>query len=125
MWFKVRTLKNSIRYAWNGIRYVFRNEQNFRLQVIASFAVILAMIFFQVRALEAVALTLVIVAVLVLEIVNTVVEKFIDLLKPRMHHYSGAIKDMMAAAVLLAAIGAVVIGVLIFYPYVNSTLFGL
>lgn len=81
--------------------------------------------FFQVRALEAVALTLVIIAVLVLEIVNTVVEKFIDLLKPRMHHYSGAIKDMMAAAVLLAAIGAVVIGVLIFYPYVNSTIFGL
>jgi diacylglycerol kinase len=113
----LRTLKNSFRYAWNGIRSILAQEQNFRIQVALSIVVVIAMIAFQVRLSEAVVLILVIMFVLILEILNTVVEYFIDLLQPRLHHYSKVIKDMMAAAVLISAIGAFIIGVLIFYPY--------
>ena len=47
-----------------------------------------------------------------------VVEKIVDILRPRIHSYVEIIKDMMAAAVLIASIGAAIIGVLIFYPYI-------
>ncbi len=100
------------------MRSILAQEQNFRIQVSLSLLVIIAMIGFGVRLSEAVVLILVIMFVLILEILNTVVEYFIDLLQPRLHHYSKVIKDMMAAAVLISAIGALVIGSLIFYPYV-------
>lgn len=117
MWIRLRTLKNSFRYAWKGVKTVFQNEQNFRIQIAISVIVIFAMLGFHIRALEAVALILMMLVVLILEILNTVVERFIDILQPRLNHYSAKIKDMMAAAVLLAAIGSCIIGFLIFYPY--------
>ncbi len=79
--------------------------------------VILAMIFFRVTISEAIVLTMMIVFVLVLEVVNTIFEKFVDILKPRLHNYVGIIKDMMAAAVLLAAVGAVAVAIMVFLPY--------
>lgn len=66
---------------------------------------------------EAIVLTMMIIFVLVLEVVNTIFEKLVDILKPRMHSYVGVIKDMMAATVLLAAVGAVVIALMVFIPY--------
>ncbi len=118
MWFRLKTLQNSFKYAWKGFRYTFRNEQNFRIQIVIALVVIILMFVLQVRAIEAVALIFMIIAVLVLEILNTILEYFVDLLKPRLHHYSQIIKDMMAAAVLLTAIGAIIVGAIIFYPYI-------
>jgi undecaprenol kinase len=117
-----RTLKRSMQYAWKGLRYTFKNEQNFRLQVWIAVVVIILMIALPVSQLEAVALIFVISAVLILEILNTVVERFIDLLKPRLHHYSEIIKDMMAAAVLLTSLVSAAVGILIFYPYIAELL---
>lgn len=102
--------------------YTFRNEQNFRLQNLMGVLVILAMVFFRVTPAEAVALIFMIVAVLVLEILNTIVERFIDILKPRLHDEVAIIKDMMAAAVFLAACGSIVVGFIIFTPYVIALL---
>jgi undecaprenol kinase/diacylglycerol kinase (ATP) len=116
----MRTLINSLRYAFKGLSYAARNEQNFRIQLFVSALLIAAILFFGVSALEAVALLLMALIILILEILNTVVEKFIDLLQPRLHHYSKIIKDMMAAAVLLAAVGSVIVGALIFYPYIAT-----
>lgn len=55
---------------------------------------------------------------LVLELVNTIVERFADLLEPRIHPYVHVIKDLMAATVVVAAASAVIIGFMIFLPYV-------
>lgn len=122
MWNQMRTVVKSFRYALKGFLYAFRNEQNFRIQTIAAVGVLLAALFFRVKPWEAVALTGMVVAVLVLEIANTVIERFIDLLKPRMEHYSGVIKDLMATAVLLTAFGSSVVGLIIFVPYIVSFL---
>lgn len=78
------------------------------------------MIGFQVSRLEAVAIVFVLTAVLVLEVINSVVERFVDLLKPRLNQYSEIIKDMMAAAVALTSLGAAIVGFLIFMPYITS-----
>ena len=121
-YFRPRAFVKSLRYAGQGLRYVIKQEQNFRLQLMIAGLVIVALVMFSVRAIEAIALILVIMFVLILEILNTVLEYFIDLLQPRLHHYSKVIKDMMAAAVLLASCSAISIGILIFIPYIRELL---
>ena len=113
----VKNLGKSFKYAANGFAYVFKHERNFRIQVVAAVLVIILMIVFPLRTLERIALSLVITFVLVLELINTIMEKIVDILKPRIHHYVEIIKDMMAAAVLIASVGALVVGLLIFWPY--------
>lgn len=115
--FKLATLRQSFGYALRGLRSIWQHEQNFRIQTAIALVVVVAMIFFRVTLGEAIILTMMIVFVLVLEVVNTIFEKFVDILKPRLHLYVGVIKDMMAAAVLLAASGAVAVAIMVFIPY--------
>lgn len=110
-------LVRSFRYAFRGVSHVFREEQSFRTQIVVALIVLILALFFHVKIWEAVALILVIIMVLVLELINSIFERIVDVLKPRMHPYVEAIKDMMSATVLLASLGAAIVGILIFYPY--------
>ncbi|OGH69261.1 MAG: hypothetical protein A2754_00185 [Candidatus Magasanikbacteria bacterium RIFCSPHIGHO2_01_FULL_47_8] len=103
--------------AWHGLKYVFNTEQNFRIQVIASLFALGASIYFPLHAWEVVLIILLIVMVLTMELLNTALEKFSDLLKPRLHHYVGVIKDIMAGAVLLTSLAALLVGLIIFLPH--------
>ncbi len=116
----VKNFGKSFQYALRGFVYVFQHERNFRTQVLAATLVILLMLIYPLRTWERVTLSLVITLVLVLELINTIFEKIVDILKPRIHHYVEIIKDMMAAAVLIASIGAVVVGLMIFLPYITG-----
>ncbi|MCH7492371.1 diacylglycerol kinase family protein [Patescibacteria group bacterium] len=113
----IRKLGKSFRYATRGIWYVFKNEQNIRLQILVSIGVIFLMIYLRVSLWQAIILILVIASVLVLELINTIFEKMVDILRPRIHYYAEVIKDVMAAAVLVTSIAAVIVGILIFAPY--------
>lgn len=115
--FKMRGLLHSFKYAIQGLVYVWQNEQNFRIQCGVAAAVIVGMIGFRVSLAEAIVLTMMIVFVLVLEVMNTIFEKMVDILKPRLHTYVKVIKDMMAAVVLLAAIGSAIVAAMVFIPY--------
>jgi undecaprenol kinase len=113
-----RQFQKSFSYALRGLAYVLRYEKNFQAEVVMAVLVIVAMIYFQVTRAESIVLTLVIMGVMVMELLNTVVERVVDILKPRIHPYARLIKDLMAAGVLISAIAAAIIGVLIFLPYV-------
>ncbi len=112
-----KRLVKSFRYAFRGFWFVFKNEQNIRIHLLISLAVIVLMLYFQVELWQAIILFLVIILVLILELINTIFEKLADILRPRIHFYVQVIKDIMAAAVLVASVGAVVTGILIFAPY--------
>lgn len=116
--FQFTRLQNSFRYAFRGLGYAFRHEQSFRIHILAALGVVLLMLVFRVTFREAIILWLVIAAVLVLELINTIFEYMVDMLQPRIHHLAQIIKDMMAATVFLASLGALVIGILIFWPYI-------
>lgn len=116
--FDFRKLIKSFHYASRGFWYVFKQEQNIRLHLLASLCVIILMIYFQVALWQAIILFLVMTMVLVLELINTIFERLTDMLRPRIHYYAEVIKDTMAAAVLVASLGAVIIGILIFAPYI-------
>lgn len=116
--FSLSRLVKSFHYAGKGLARVFREEQSFRVQIAAGFVVLIIAIIFNVKAWEAVALLLVIMMVLVLELINSVFERVVDVLKPRMHPYVETVKDIMAAVVLLSSLGAIIVGILILGPYI-------
>lgn len=113
-----RSFRKSLRFAFSGLRQAFIREQSFRLQVLAAVVVLILIVVLPVTRLETAILLLVTASVLVLELANTVVETLLDLLQPRLNHYAGMVKDLMAAAVFLASLGALAVGALILLPYV-------
>ena len=115
---QIRALINSFKYAIKGVSYVFRHEQNFRIQIFASILVILAMIIFGLRRSEVIVICLIIFLILILELLNSALEKFVDIIKPRLHIQAEIVKDIMAAMVFSASLGAMIIGSIIFWPYV-------
>lgn len=110
-------LLQSFRDAGRGLGFAFKSEQNFRLQSATAILALLAAAIFPLRVWEIILVILLIIMVMTMELLNTALENFADLLKPRLHHYVYIIKDVMAAAVLLTALGALVIGLIIFLPH--------
>lgn len=113
-------LIQSFSFAFRGLWHVAREEMSFRVQVLAAFAVVVLMIVFPVSRIEILLLIFVICTVLILEIINTVLERLVDIYKPRLDPYARDVKDMMAAAVLLASVGALIIGLIIFVPHIRA-----
>jgi len=112
----LRKFKKSVHYASRGLSHIWRAEQNFRIQTMIGLVVIIAGILFKLSLLKFILLVLLITLVLVLEILNTFFEKLVDLLSPRVHEYVGMLKDILAASVFVASIGAAIVGILIFWP---------
>jgi diacylglycerol kinase len=120
---RISRLLKSYGYAIRGLVKTFREEQNLKIQTFASLVVFILGIYFSISRIEWAILVLVICLVLIAEISNSAVERITDVLKPRINTYVKEIKDIMAAAVFLSSIGAIVIGLIIFLPYVY-TIFG-
>jgi diacylglycerol kinase len=110
--------KRSFRHAWRGLRYAVLNEKNFQNELAVGILIMIAMVYFHVTRAEMVVLFLVIAGVLIMELLNTIMERVVDILKPRVHPYARLIKDLMAASVLVSSILAIIIGLIIFIPYI-------
>ncbi len=112
-----KRLIHSFKDALKGAIFVFRNEQNFRIQVFISILVILLANYFPLSKGELIVIVLLIFLVLILELLNSAVEKMADVLKPRLSFQIKIVKDIMAAIVFFAAIASVIIGGIVFWPH--------
>lgn len=117
---EIRQLGKSCRHAIRGLKYVLANERNFQIELVIGLFVVILIFIFKVKNWEAVILMLIIMWVLITELTNTVVERVVDILKPRIHPYARLVKDIMAAVVLISSIMAIVVGIIIFYPYFRN-----
>ncbi len=113
-------LLKSFKYAFKGLFKVLREEQNLKVQFFLALIVVLLAWYFKVEAVEWILLLLVISFVVVMEIVNSAVERVSDVLRPRISNYVKEIKDIMAAAVMFASVVAIIVGLIIFYPYISQ-----
>lgn len=113
----------SFKYAARGLHNVFQRERNFRVQVYIALIIFVFMFVFPFSRIERLILLTVIMAVLVLELLNSSIEYLVDLVKPRLHEYARDVKDAMSGAVLLASIFAIVIGLIIFWPHIFDAKF--
>ncbi len=112
-----RRLAASFRRAWRGLKQGWSQEHNLRIFTWAAVLVILAMIVLRTSRLENALLVLTMVAMFGLELLNSQIERFLDLVTPQPEERVKKIKDLSAGAVLVGAAGAVVISLLIFLPY--------
>lgn len=114
----IKRFVQSFKDAWKGIVYTASHEQNFRVQLIATVFVVVFGIVLPLTRYEAIIIALLVVLVLLLELLNTAVERMLDVIKPRLSERVEAVKDIMAAMVLLASLAALIIGSIIFYPHI-------
>jgi diacylglycerol kinase (ATP) len=106
----------SFGYAFEGLAVMLRTQPNFLVHLsLATVALILALVL-HLSPSELALIVLTIALVLVVECLNTALEAVSDLVSPGYHPLIKRAKDVSAAAVLIAAIGAVLIAVLLFVP---------
>ncbi len=110
----------SFGYAFKGIATLFRTQAHAWIHLLAAAVVLTAAVFFGLNKWEIVVLIACITLVLAAEAFNTAVEFLTDLVSPDIHPLAGKAKDTAAAAVLICAIGAALIGLLIFWPYITN-----
>lgn len=111
---------SSFHYAFAGILYTVRTQPNMRVHLFISALVLVAMLVLRLDRIYVVAVVITIVIVLALELMNTAIEAVVDLLTVAHHPLAKTAKDAAAGAVLVAAIGAVIIGYLVFYQGIQQ-----
>ena len=114
----LRTFFRSLRHALRGLLEVAHTEHSFRVQLLAASAAIALAFVFPLAPWQRIVVILLAAAVLVLEVMNTIVERLADAVARRLSHIVREVKDMMAGTVLLVSITSAVVGTVIFLPFV-------
>lgn len=112
--FKERLL--SFKYAFNGLRIFFTKEHNTYIHLAITIITITMGVLLNISPVEWLIVLILIALVFSLEIVNTAIEHLCNLISPEWHKAIKNIKDLSAAAVLVAAVISVICGIIIFLP---------
>jgi diacylglycerol kinase len=111
------SLFGSFLCAVKGVWKTILSERNFRIQLGVAIIAVTVSIFFRVETVELVIIIILCFLVLIIETINTSLEKALNALSPEYNSETGLSKDTMAGAVLLCSILAVIVGVIILLPY--------
>lgn len=111
-------LLQSFRHAFAGLFYALKHNQNLRIHFGVTILVIIASILFRVNAFEMGILGVMILLVISAEMINTSIEKMVDLISTEHRMEAKIAKDVAAGMVLVSALGSIIVGILIFVPHV-------
>lgn len=112
-----RSLVSSFYFAWQGVKYAFLTQRNFRIDVVIGLVAIILSLWLQLTPAELVIVCLTITLVLALELLNTALEAVVDLTVGKTYHQLAKIaKDCAAGSVLVAAITSLVVAGILFLP---------
>lgn len=114
--FSIKKRIKSFSYAFAGLRVLFREEHNSWIHATAAILAIAAGFLFRISPMEWIAVVIVIGMVFAAEIINSSIERTADFVKAERDDRKRDIKDLGAAAVLVCAIAAAVVGIIIFLP---------
>lgn len=113
---KNKKIINSFKYAFQGILASLKTERNMKIHMIIMVLVIIAGMIFKISKIEWMICILLFVVVIAGELLNTSIETIVDMIMPEKNEKAKIAKDVAAGAVLVLAIGAVIIGFIIFIP---------
>jgi undecaprenol kinase len=113
-------LLKSFSYAITGIITGVKSERNMKIHLIASIFVLGCAFYFSLSRMEWLFILLVIGGMLSLELVNTAIERVVDLITNERHPLAKQAKDLAAGAVFLYALLSVLIGIIIFFPHFKT-----
>lgn len=114
----------SFRYAFEGWWYVLRTQRNAWIHAVISLAVFAVGLWLRLELRDWAVVILAMMVVWVGEFFNTSVEALVDMTMPEYHPMAKIAKDVAAAAVLVGALGAALIGLLILGPPLWERIFG-
>lgn len=112
---QILKMLRSFRYAFAGLRFLMA-ENNARFHVFVAVIVLSSGFYLKLSATEWMIIITQIGLVLIVETLNTAIEKLCDFVSPEYHQLIGKVKDLAAAAVLIMSIVAVIVGIIIFLP---------
>ncbi|MBN2057269.1 MAG: diacylglycerol kinase family protein [Candidatus Saganbacteria bacterium] len=108
----------SFNYARAGARHALRTQRNLWIHFFVALVVLAFAVRLRVSLTELALLIVTSFGVIVTEMVNTALEEIVNILSPEKRPAAELAKNVSAAAVLLAALGSVCVGALIFLPKV-------
>ena len=117
---KARNLGESFRFAATGMVQALRSERNMRIHIAAAVLAVLLSYALGLGRLETAIVVLATVIMIVAEMVNTALEHLVDMVTAEYHPLAAKVKNIAAGAVLTAAVGAAVVGIIIFGPRLVS-----
>jgi diacylglycerol kinase (ATP) len=113
------TLKDRLKsfvYAFKGIRYAMASQHNLWIHIVCACIAIMLGFVFNINTTQWIAIVLSIGLVMAAEVFNSAIESLVDMVSPVYNKKAGIVKDMAAAAVLITAIMAAIVGIIIFLP---------
>lgn len=118
--FSIKSRLKSFKYAFSGLKTLVTEEHNSRIHILAAIIAITAGFLLKINLYEWIAVVFAIGFVIALEIVNSAIENLSDFVSPDKHEKIKKIKDLSAAGVLIAAITALITGLIIFIPKITD-----
>lgn len=115
-----KPLLKSFGYAIEGIFHAVKFNRNMRIHLIVGLIVLLAGFFLGVNFYEKIILGIMVILVIVSEMVNTSIEEMVNLITTEHAREAKIAKDVAAGMVLVTAVGAIIIGTVIFFPYIAN-----
>jgi len=106
----------SFKNAFLGLFFILKSQANFRIHLFLSLLAIFLGFFLKINYYEWLVILTLITTGLVVEALNTVIEESMDLINSEWHQRIKITKDMAAGAMLIFALGSVIIAGLIFLP---------
>ena len=110
---KNKSFNKRLGFALSGLFVTLKQENSFRFQVFAAISVLALLFFIKPSPVWWALVVVMIVMVLMAELINTALEELCDYIQPEHHQVIGKIKDIGAAAVLVASIGSVIVAILL------------
>ena len=119
---KMKMIRNSFKYAIEGIWTSFKTERNMKIHIFIMILVIIAGIILKINKSEWIICIILFAIVIGSELFNTSIETIVDMVMPEKNEKAKIAKDVSAGAVLVVAIGAAIIGLVIFVPRILNIL---
>lgn len=116
---KSRNIVDSFNAAIKGLLYSFKTERNIKIHFTIALFTLVAALLANVTKYEAIFLFITITVVTATELINTSIERVVDILHSEYHPLAEVAKNVAAAAVLVTAVNAVMVGYIIFYNKIS------
>jgi len=110
----------NLKDAFRGLKLIIKNERNFRIDIVVSVIVVTIGFLLEISHFDWIALGLLIALVFISEAINSVIEAICDTVSSEYKVNIRYAKDVSAGAVLVSTIVSVIVGLIIFIPYIST-----
>ena len=111
-----KSFKSSVNYCLNGLSYAITNETNLKIEIVLGIIALILGVLLNISKIEFIIIVIMISLVLTTEIINTAIERCVDLYTTKYNEMAKIAKDVSAGAVLVMAFFSLIVGIIIFVP---------